>query len=334
MARASAIEPAATLATPRASAKRGWLAARSERRANKAAVTRAAHRVTFPNQGLPYLLLLPQLFILAWFFFWPAVQAVYQAFTITDAFGGNTQFVWFENFTRLFDSPEYHLSFWVTLVFSTAVTAVSLGFGLLFALFADRVIRGSQTYRVLIIWPYAVAPAIAGALWIFMLNPSSGIVSYAIRTLGLYWQPDLNATHAMILVVLASAWKQVAYNFIFFLAGMQAIPRGVIEAAAIDGAGPIRRVWSIVLPLLSPTMFFLIVINIVYAFFDTFGIISVMTNGGPGDSTSILVYKVFIDGFVGLDYGSSSAQSMIIMLIVIGLTVVQFRYIERRVHYV
>ncbi|NJO36300.1 MAG: sn-glycerol-3-phosphate ABC transporter permease UgpA [Rhizobiales bacterium] len=332
MAQARAIDPA-TLAAPRRAAGRGWLAARSEKRANKVAVTAATHRVTFPEQRLPYLLLLPQLLVLAWFFFWPAAQAVYQAFTITDAFGGNTQFVWFENFTRLLDSPEYHLSLWVTLIFSAGVTAVSLGFGLLFALAADRVIRGSQAYRVLLIWPYAVAPAIAGALWIFMLNPSSGIVAHAIRTLGLYWQPDLNATHAMLLVVLAAAWKQVAYNFIFFLAGMQSIPKNVIEAAAIDGAGPIRRVWTIVLPLLSPTLFFLIVVNIVYAFFETFGVISVTTHGGPGDSTSILVYKVFIDGFVGLDYGASSAQSMIIMLIVIGLTVVQFRCIERRVHY-
>ena len=333
MAQARAINPA-TLAAPSPRAKRGWLAGRAAQEKNKKAVTAAPHRVVFGDKILPYLLLLPQLSVLAWFFFWPAAQAVYQAFTITDAFGGNTQFVWFENFTRLFASPEYHKSLWATLVFSIGTTALSLGLGLLFALAADRVIRGSQAYRVLIIWPYAVAPAIAGALWIFMLNPSNGIVSYAIRTLGLYWQPDLNAVHAMILVVLAAAWKQVAYNFIFFLAGMQAIPKGVIEAAAIDGAGPIRRVWSIVLPLLSPTIFFLIVINIVYAFFDTFGIIRLTTNGGPGDSTSILVYKVFIDGFVGLDYGSSSAQSMIIMVIVIALTVIQFRYIERRVHYV
>jgi sn-glycerol 3-phosphate transport system permease protein len=332
MAQARAIDPPAALAPPPAAAKRGWQAF-DHGRSRKVAAAEAPHRVVFDSRTLPFLLLLPQLLVLGWFFFWPAAQAVYQAFTITDAFGGNAQFIWFENFTRLFDSPEYHHSLRVTLIFSIATTLLSLGFGLLFALFADRVIRGAQSYRVLIIWPYAVAPAIAGVLWAFMLNPATGIAAYAIREIGLYWQPNLNATHAMILVVLASAWKQVAYNFIFFLAGMQAIPKGMIEAAAIDGAGPIRRVWSIVLPLLSPTIFFLIVINIVYAFFETFGVIRVTTNGGPGDSTSILVYKVFLDGFVGLDYGASSAQSMIIMLIVIGLTVVQFRYVERRVHY-
>ena len=291
-------------------------------------------RVVFRGRLLPFLLIFPQMVVLLWFFFWPSAQAVYRAFTITDAFGGNTQFVWFDNFRQLFASPEYHEAIQVTAVFSLLVTAVALCLGLLFALMADRILRGSGIYRVLVIWPYAVAPAVAGALWIFMLEPTIGVLSYLLREhLSLPWDPSLNSGHAMILVVLASAWKQIAYNFVFFLAGMQAIPRSMIEAAAMDGAGPLRRVADIVLPLLSPTTFFLLVINIVYAFFDTFGVIAVTTGGGPGDSTTVLVYKVFRDGFIGLDLGSSAAQSVILMFIVVSLTVFQFRFLERRVHY-
>lgn len=290
-------------------------------------------RVTFDGMLLPYLLLAPQLLVLLWFFFWPAAQAVYQAFTITDAFGGNAQFVWFENFTRLFTSPEYHKAIYVTAVFSVATTALALAVGLLLALFVDRLIRGVQIYRVLVIWPYAVAPAVAGVMWVFTLDPQAGVLAYALEGLGIDFNPYLDPVAAMVLVVLASAWKQISYNFIFFLAGLQAIPNTVVEAAAMDGAGPLRRIWDILLPLLSPTLFFLVVMNIVYAFFETFGVVAVTTSGRPGDWTAIMVYKVFTDGFVGLDYGSSAAQSMVLMVIVIALTVVQFRYIERRVHY-
>ncbi len=291
-------------------------------------------RVTFDGRVLPYVLLLPQLLILAWFFFWPAAQALYQAFTFADPFGGASEWVWFENFEDMLGQPEYLQAVWVTIIFSVCTTALALGLGLIFALFADRVIRGSDGYRVALIWPYAVAPAIAGALWTFTMNPHSGVVAFAMKHwFDWGWNPELSSTHAMILVVFAAAWKQVAYNFIFFLAGMQSIPRSIIESAAMDGAGPLRRVRDIVIPLISPTTFFLIVLNIVYAFFDTFGIIEVTTGGGPGDATTILVYKIYRDGFIGLDLSASAAQSIILMLVVIALTVVQFRFLERRVHY-
>jgi len=291
-------------------------------------------RVTFDGRRLPYLLLAPQLLVLAWFFFWPAGQALYQAFTFADPFGGPSQWVGFENFQDLFGEPEYREALLVTIVFSAATTALALGMGLILAIFADRALRGADGYRVLLIWPYAVAPAIAGALWTFMLNPHSGVVSFALdKAFDWGWNPELSSADAMLLVVMAAAWKQIAYNFVFFLAGLQSIPRPVIESAAIDGAGPLTRVRDIILPLLSPTTFFLIVLNIVYAFFDIFGIIEVTTGGGPGDATVILVYKVYRDGFIGLDLSSSAAQSIVLMLIVVGLTVVQFRFLERRVHY-
>ncbi len=291
-------------------------------------------RVTYNHQLLPVLFLAPQLLILSWFFFWPSGQAIYQAFTISDAFGGNSRFIWFENFAREFRSPEYQKAVGVTVVFSLATTIVALGMGLLFALAVDRVIRGSGVYRVFVIWPYAVAPAVAGVVWVFALDPQAGIAAFWLKqTFGLEWDPDLNRVHAMILVVLASAWKQISYNFVFFLAGLQAIPRGLIEAAAMDGAGPLRRIRDLLLPLLAPTTFFLVIMNIVYAFFETFGVVAVTTGGGPGDWTSIMVYKVFRDGFVGLDYGASAAQSIVLMGIVVALTIIQFRYIERRVHY-
>jgi len=291
-------------------------------------------RVTFDHKLLPYLLLAPQLLVLLWFFFWPAGQAVYSAFTITDAFGGNPQFVWFENFSRELASPEYRKAVLVTIVFTVATTGLALSLGLVFALAVDRVIRLASVYRVLVIWPYAVAPAVAGVLFVFALDPQAGIVAFALRQImGVDWNPSLDRVDAMTLVVIAAAWKQVSYNFVFFLAGLQAIPRSLIEAAAMDGAGPLRRIRDVVLPLLTPVTFFLIVINIVYAFFETFGVIAVTTGGRPGDWTSILVYKVYRDGFVGLDYGASSAQSIILMIVVIVLTVIQFRFIERRVHY-
>jgi sn-glycerol 3-phosphate transport system permease protein len=290
-------------------------------------------RAIFSSRLLPYALLLPQIAITVVFFYWPATQALWQSFLLQDAFGLSTEFVAFENYRDLFGQPAYYETMVTTLVFSTAVTILSLSFALLLATQADKQLRGATAYRTLIIWPYAVAPAVAGVLWLFMFHPSLGKVAQGLRALGFDWNPLLNGTHSMILVIMASAWKQISYNFLFFLAGLQAIPRSVLEAAAIDGAGPIRRFWTIVFPLLSPTTFFLIVVNIVYAFFDTFGIIDAMTGGGPAQATQTLVYKVYQDGRLGGDLGGSAAQSVILMIIVIGLTAIQFKYIERKVTY-
>jgi sn-glycerol 3-phosphate transport system permease protein len=290
-------------------------------------------RAVFGNRALPYALLAPQLAITFIFFYWPAAQAVRQSFLIEDAFGLSTEFVWFENYVHLFSDPSYYRTLWTTAVFSTAVTVTSLSVALLLAVMADRELKGATGYRTLLIWPYAVAPAVAGVLWIFMLDPSLGIIAQGLRSLGLDWNPRLNGTHAMTQVVLASSWKQISYNFLFFLAGLQAIPKSVIEAAAIDGARPWRRFWTIILPLLSPTTFFLVVVNIVYAFFETFGTIDTMTGGGPAKATETLVYKVYADGRLGGDLGGSAAQSVILMAIVIGLTAIQFRFIERKVTY-
>lgn len=290
-------------------------------------------RAIFSNRGLPYLLLAPQLAVTLVFFIWPAVQAIRQSFLRQDPFGLKTTFVWLENYQELFSDPLYLNSFTVTIVFAVAVTFLSLASALALAIAADRVIRGSGAYKMLLVWPYAVAPAVAGVLWWFMFNPTIGVLAYLLRTLGYGWNYHTSGVDAMILIILAAAWKQVSYNFLFFLAGLQSIPRSLIEAAAIDGAPPAKRFWTIVFPLLSPTTFFLMVVNIVYAFFDTFGIVHATTAGGPGQSTSILVYKVFNDGFIGLNLGSSAAQSVILMIIVISLTVIQFRYVERRVQY-
>ncbi|WP_340150630.1 sn-glycerol-3-phosphate ABC transporter permease UgpA [uncultured Sneathiella sp.] len=289
--------------------------------------------VHFGPSVLPFLLVLPQIVVTLVFFIWPASQALYQSVLIEDPFGLKTEFVWFRNFEELFRDPLYWSSFEITVVFSFLVAFLSMSFALLLALFADRVIKGTGVYRTLLIWPYAVAPVTAGALWVFMFNPTLGVVSYALSALGYDWNHQLSGSEAMALVVMASAWKQVAYNFLFFLAGLQSIPRSLIEAAAIDGAGPGRRTIDIILPLLSPTTFFLLVINIVYAFFETFGVIHAVTAGGPAGATNTLVYKVFNDGFVGLDLGGSAAQSVILMIIVIGLTVAQFKYIEKKVAY-
>lgn len=290
-------------------------------------------RVHFPASFLPYLLVAPQIIITLVFFIWPASQAMYQSLLIEDAFGLSTEFVWFENFEVLLDDPQYYASFIRTMWFSGAVALLSMGMALILAGFADRVIRGAMVYRTLLIWPYAVAPVLAGALWVFMFNPTLGIISYFLEGFGIDWNHYLNKAQAMGLVIMAAAWKQVAYNFLFYLAAMQSIPKSVIEAAAIDGAGPLKRFWTIVFPLISPTTFFLIVINAVYAFFDTFGIIHAVTQGGPAGSTNILVYKVYNDGFVGLDLGGSAAQSVILMILVIAMTVVQFRFVERKVEY-
>jgi sn-glycerol 3-phosphate transport system permease protein len=290
-------------------------------------------RSTFNNLWLPYLLLAPQIIITFIFFIWPASQALYQSFLLEDAFGLSSEFIWFENFEVLFSDPLYLDSINTTFIFSAATTFLSLSISLLFAVMADRVIRGEMAYKSILTWPYAVAPAVAGVLWLFMFSPSNGILALTLQNWGYNWNHILQGGQAMILVVIAAAWKQIAYNFIFFLAGLQMIPKSLIEAAAIDGAGPAKRFWTIVFPLLSPTTFFLIVVNVVYAFFETFGIIHAVTQGGPYKSTEILVYKVYNDGFIGLDLGGSAAQSVILMFIVISLTVIQFRYIERRVKY-
>jgi sn-glycerol 3-phosphate transport system permease protein len=290
-------------------------------------------RTAFNNRWFPLLLLLPQLTITLVFFYWPASQAVWSSFRIEDAFGTSTEFVGLENYQVLFSNPAYYKAMVTTLIFSTAVTVFSLSIALLLAVMADREIKGASVYRTLLIWPYAVAPAIAGVLWYFMFQPSLGMVARGLRGMGYDWNPLLNGNQAMVLVIVAATWKQISYNFLFFLAGLQAIPKSLIESAAIDGARPARRFWTIVFPLLSPTAFFLLVVNVVYVFFDTFGIIDAVTGGGPAKATTTLVYKVFADGRLGGDLGGSAAQSVILMFIVIALTAVQFRYVERRVNY-
>jgi sn-glycerol 3-phosphate transport system permease protein len=289
--------------------------------------------VSFNNRLLPYLLLAPQLTITFVFFYWPASQAVRQSFLREDAFGLSSEFVGFENYIDLLQQPEYYAAIVTTVVFSTLVATLSLSLALLFASQADKNLRAASAYKTLLIWPYAVAPAIAGVLWIFMFHPSLGTLVRPLRTMGFNWNPLLNGNHAMTLVVMAAVWKQISYNFLFFLAGLQAIPRSVIEAAAIDGAGPMRRFWTVIFPLLSPTTFFLLVVNVVYVFFDTFGIIDAVTKGGPAGATTTMVYKVFADGRLGGDLGGSAVQSVFLMIIVIGLTTIQFRYVERKVQY-
>ncbi|OCS47540.1 sn-glycerol-3-phosphate ABC transporter permease UgpA [Ralstonia pickettii] len=290
-------------------------------------------RVVFRSRWLPYVLVAPQIVITLVFFFWPAGQALYQSLLRQDAFGINLEFVGLENFRDLFADPTYLGSFQTTAVFAIGVALVGLGTSLALAYFADRALRGATFYKTLLIWPYAIAPAVAGVLWSFLFNPSLGIVSFVIRKMGVDWNFVLNGGQALTLVVIIAAWKQISYNFLFFLAGLQSIPKSLIEAAAIDGAGPWKRFWSIVFPLLSPTTFFLMVVNVVYAFFDTFAIIDSVTQGGPFKATETLVFKVYQDGVRGLDIGGSAAQSVILMGLVIVLTIVQFRYVERKVQY-
>jgi sn-glycerol 3-phosphate transport system permease protein len=290
-------------------------------------------RVVFRSAWLPYALLAPQIAVTLVFFFWPAMQAAWYSFQLQDAFGERTQFVGLANFAALFGDSNYLHSFGITALFSALVAGFGIAIALLLATMANRVIHGALGYRTLLIWPYAVAPAVAGVLWAFLFAPSVGIITYALRRAGYNWDWVLQADQAMALVVIASVWKQISYNFLFFLAGLQSIPRSLIEAAAIDGAGPMRRFWTIVFPLLSPTTFFLLVVNIVYAFFDTFGVIDATTQGGPAGATQILVYKVYYDGVKAADLGGSSAQSVVLMVIVIALTAMQFRFVERRVQY-
>ena len=293
----------------------------------------AEKRVVFRSLWLPWLLLAPQAAVIGIFFFWPAAQTLLQSFQQQDAFGTSTSWVGLENFVHLFQDRSYIESFKTTAVFSISVAVFGIAISLLLAYFADRAIRGALVYKTLLIWPYAVAPAVAGVLWLFMFAPSIGVVAYALRKSGIDWNHLLNGDQAMLLIIMAAIWKQISYNFLFFLAGLSSIPKSLVEAAAIDGAKPWRRFWTIVFPLLSPTTFFLLVINIVYAFFDTFGIVDAATEGGPGKDTAILVYKVYYDGFKALDLGGSAAQSVIIMGIVVVLTVLQFRFVEKRVNY-
>lgn len=290
-------------------------------------------RVLFQSAWLPWVLLAPQVVVIAVFFFWPAGQALLQSFQLQDTFGISTEWVGLDNFTRLFAETAYLESFKITAFFSFLVAVLGIGVSLVLAVFADRIVRAAMFYKTFLIVPYAVAPAIAGVLWLFMFSPTLGVVAYALARLGLDWNYMLNSDHAMALIVMAAVWNQISYNFLFFLAGLQSIPKSLIEAAAIDGAGPWRRFWSIQFPLLSPTTFFLLVINIVHAFFYTFGIVDATTQGGPGQDTMILVYKVYNDGFKNGDLGGSAAQSVVLMAIVIVLTFIQFRYIEKKVQY-
>ena len=290
-------------------------------------------RAVFKSSWLPWALIAPQAIIIAMFFFWPAGQAILESVQQSNAFGTSVEWVGLENFKNLWNDPTYLASFYTTALFSTLVAVLGISISLLLAVFADRIVKGALVYKTLLIWPYAVAPAVAGVLWLFMFAPSVGVVAFWLRAAGIDWNHLLNGTHAMTLVVMAAVWKQISYNFLFFLAGLQSIPKSLIEAAAIDGARPWRRFWTIVFPLLSPTTFFLLVINIVYAFFDTFGIIDAATQGGPGKETSILVYKVYYDGFKAMDLGGSAAQSVVLMVIVVALTVVQFKFVEKKVNY-
>jgi sn-glycerol 3-phosphate transport system permease protein len=290
-------------------------------------------RVIFNGTALPLLLLAPQLAVTAVFFLWPAGVAVYQSVLQQDAWGLRTEFVGLRNFAEVFADPDWRAAAWNTALFSAAVAGLAMGAALVLAVQADKSIRGARAYRTLLIWPYAVAPAVAAVLWLFLFHPSIGLIGRALNANGIPWDTRLNGGQAMALVVLAAAWKQVSYNFIFFLAGLQAIPKSVLEAASIDGARPVRRFWTVVFPLLSPTTFFLLVVNLVYAFFDTFGTIHALTGGGPGKATETLIYKAYVEGVQNTNLGSSAAQSVILMVIVVALTMVQFRFVERRVHY-
>ncbi len=291
-------------------------------------------RSIFSNRILPYLLILPQMLVTLTFFYWPALQGLFQSLMRSDPFGLHNRFIWFENFINLFKDPLYLRSIAITLMFSMAVAAVSISMGLFIAAMANRALRFKAVIRTLLIWPYAVAPAISGILWLFLLHPSYGIVAIGIKKwFGTDWNPVLRGSDAMIMVIMASAWKQISYNFVFFMAGLQAVPHSLIEAAAMDGASPFRRFWAITFPLLSPTLFFVTVMNLIYSFFETFGVIHTITQGGPGGATNILVYKVYQDGFIGLNLGSSAAQSIVLMSLIVVITLLQFKYVEKKVHY-
>ena len=282
------------------------------------------------HRWLPWLLIFPQLVVILLFFYWPAVQAFIQSFQMEDIFGITREWGGFENFRILFADAIYREAIGTTLYFSFWVTILGLSLSLLLAFFMRRILRGLAFYRTFLILPYAVSPVVVGVLWTFMFAPSFGIITYWLSKMGIVWNHQMNSGQAMWLVIIASIWKQISYNFLFFYAGLQAIPKSLLEAAAIDGAGPVRRFMSIEFPLLWPTTFFLCVINIVYVFFDTFAIIDALTQGGPGNSTATLVYRIYFDGFKAMNYGSSAAQSIVLMAFVLLLTIIQFRFIDKK----
>lgn len=290
-------------------------------------------RQLFQHPTLPYILVLPQVLIIGIFFVWPAAQAVYQSFVLEDAFGLGSQFVWFENYESIFSDRQYVVSAIFTAIFSTLVAFFSMALALLFAVKADAIIKGANTYKILLIWVYAVAPAVAGIVGTFLFTRNLGPLYNLLVASGWDFNPQVNVADAAFTVILVSVWKQVSVNFIYFLAGLQSIPNYVREAALIDCKSGFRRFWTITFPLLAPTGFFVLVINITYAFFDTFGVIDTMTRGSPAGGTNTLVYKVYQDGFLGLDLGGSSAQSVVLMILVLVLTMIQFRFIERKIHY-
>ncbi|MFZ3109465.1 MAG: sn-glycerol-3-phosphate ABC transporter permease UgpA [Rectinemataceae bacterium] len=293
-----------------------------------------AKQYEFPSKGLPYLLVLPQMVIVFIFFFWPSAQAIWQSFFLQDPFGGRVIFVGFENYTHLLSNPDYWASFRVSVAFALAITISSMTIALFLAVQTNKKIKFGSFYKTMMIWPYAVATMVAGVLWLFMFNPNVGVVAWLLKyKMGIDWNHLLNSNQAFLLLTIAASWKQISYNFVFFLAGLQSVPLPLVEAAAMDGAGPTKRFWTIIFPMLSPTTFYLLIMNLVYGFFETFPIVHQVTAGGPGKSTQILVYKVWRDGVMNLDLGSSSAQSVILMIMVIGLTVFQFRFIERKVTY-
>ena len=290
-------------------------------------------RVIYRNGWLPFLLIFPQITLTLIFFLWPSLQALEQSFYLEDAFGFSKKYIALQNYWELWEDAGYRRSFGTTAVFGISVVVLSMGLALGLAVAANRVLKAALVYRTFLIWPYAVAPALAGVVWYFLLNPSIGILAYWLHLAGIDWNHYVDGDQAFIMIIVASTWRQISYNFLFFLAAIQSIPKSLLEAAAIDGAGPVRRFWTIVFPLLTPTSFFLLVVNLVYSFIDTFSVVHATTEGGPADSTSILVYRIYNTGFIGQDYGSSSAQSVILMLLVIIMTVIQFRYVEKRVNY-
>ena len=293
----------------------------------------SSSRPVFRSSWLPYALVLPQLVITIIFFIWPAGEALWYSLQNVDPFGLSSTFVGLDNFKQLFHDSYYLDSFYTTLIFSGLVAGSGLLVSLFFAALTDYVIRGSRIYQTLMLLPYAVAPAIAAVLWIFLFNPGRGLLTHVLEQFGYHWNHAQNSGQAMFLVVFASVWKQISYNFLFFFAALQSIPRSLVEAASIDGAGPVRRFFKLSLPLIAPVSFFLLVVNLVYAFFDTFPVIDAATGGGPVQATTTLIYKIYREGFAGLDLSASAAQSVVLMFLVIILTVIQFRFVERKVRY-
>lgn len=290
-------------------------------------------RAVFNNNWVAAAMVAPQLLIIFIFFYWPTSQALYWAFTLEQPWGGGNTWVGFDNFKALLTDDLYWYSIRVSVIYAIGTTALAIGMALILAVFVDRQLRGFRAYKIGMIWPYAIAAPAVGLAFRFIFNPGAGVMLYVNEVFPGAWDPNSSGTDAMIMVVVAGAWKQVAYNFIFFLAGLQSIPRSLLEAGAIDGARVLRRMRDIQLPLLAPTFFFVLVINITDSFTDSFGIIDTMTGGGPARATNLMVFKIFNDGFQGLDYSGAAAQSIILMVLVIALTFVQFRYIEKKVHY-